>query len=87
MARSRANCPGEVEQVILLFAGGRQARKILLCDHDVARRAGHLPFARPFERLAFGLGEIEQIGACRCIDLMVERAISLQKPNLDHAGS
>ena len=30
------------------------------------------------------LGEIEQIGACRGVDLMIGRTVGLQEPHPDH---
>ena len=51
---------GEVEHVLLRLGRRRQLREILGIDDDMAGRAGHRALAGAFERLAIGLGDVEQ---------------------------
>ena len=60
------------------LAGGRRL-EILVGDDDVAGRAGHRAFAGAFERLAVGLGDVEQPLAGWRLDFMVERSVGLEK--------
>src|SRR3546814_2664556 len=59
-AAGAAGAGGEVEHILLHFARLGQAAEILLGDDDVAGRAGHLAFARPFERHQMRLRDVEQ---------------------------
>ena len=86
-ARCARQAGGEVEHVVFVVAGGRQAVEILRGDDDVAGRAGHRAFAAALERLAGGLRDLEQARTGRRIDFAVETAVGLEKANAGHAGS
>jgi len=75
---------GEVEHVLLVLAGPRQLREIPGVDDDVAGRAGHLALARPLQRLAGILGDVEQPRPGRRVDLLHALAVGLRA---DPSGS
>src|SRR3954468_138626 len=77
---------GEVEEVVFLLAGRRQAGEILRGDDDVAGRAGHLPFARPFERLTGGPGDVEQALPGGGVDLAHRSAVGGDEADPGHAA-
>ena len=55
-------------------------------DDDMAGRAGHLPLAGAFQRLAIVLGDMEEVRALRRLHLAVEAAIGVQEPHPGHAA-
>ena len=72
---------GEVEQILLLLARRRQLGEIVGVDDHVAGRTGHHAFARAFERLAGGPGDVEQPLPRRGLDFLVERSVRPEKPH------
>ncbi len=78
---------GEVEQILLHLGGGWQLGEILCGNEDMAGRAGHLPLARPFERLAGGLADIEQSRTRRGVYLCGKRACRIEEAHPRHAAN
>jgi len=74
----------KVEHVLLLLARSGKPGEIPGVDDDMAGRAGHLALARPFERLAGGLGDIEQPLAGGSLDFLHVRTVGGDEPNQGH---
>ena len=68
------------------LAGGRRSKSSLATMTWQVEQA-ICPFAAPSSGWPSRLRQVEQVGAGRRLDLMVERSVGLQKPHLDHAGS
>jgi hypothetical protein len=77
----------EVEQILLLLAGRGKPLELLGIDDHVAGRAGHHAFARSFERLALGPGDVEQPLAGRRFHFLVEGSVRPEKPHQGHASN
>src|SRR4051812_41753684 len=86
-ARSAGDVGGEIEHVLLLLAGAGKLREILGGDDDMAGRAGHLPLARPLERLARILGDIEQPRTRRGKHLALLIAVGGDEADQGHAAN
>src|SRR5688500_2600767 len=84
--RGAGDVPGEIEQILFLLAGRRKLGEILGGDDDVAGRAGHLALARPFERLAVRLGEVEQPLAGRAAHFLDVVAVGGDEADQGHAA-
>lgn len=74
----------EIEEIVLLFARRRQAFEVFRGDDHVTGRARHGPFARPFERLAIGLRDVQQHGAWFSVDLTVYATVGEKEANEGH---